>query len=104
MTGTLSQDQSAAESKRMPAKVCLDQHEAQTLHGPPQVLSEIGAAIQNSTGVAVQCASFPPAWQDSSNLMDDEIFCGWSDSKCLFRGGRQVFIDQTGHSDTQTAR
>ena len=69
-----------------------------------QVLDQIGAAIQNATGVAVQCANFPSAWRNSSNLMDNEVFCGWSNSECLFRGGRQLFIGQDGQPDYPTAR
>lgn len=69
-----------------------------------QVLDQIGAAIQNATGVSVQCATFPPAWRNSSSLMDDEIFCSWSNSECLFRGGRQVFMGQDGQPDYPTAR
>lgn len=50
-------------------------------------LGRIGESITNLTGFPVECASLPPAWQVDRSWINDQVYCGWSNSQCVLRDG-----------------
>lgn len=45
---------------------------------------------QNVSNVGLSCASLAPIYRDSTRALNDEVYCGWSDSPCVWRDGREV--------------
>lgn len=42
------------------------------------------------TGTALECATFQSIWRDSVPSIDQEVYCGWGNARCVYRDGKQV--------------